>query len=158
MIAHGSKEFCEVTPTGLVDHPKEACTGARRTETCVALRHVDASRNFHSIFSERVAWGGGGGGIPDFSFALSCPCSACPISLLDSIMRRSPHRYIYVTQQGTGLKLPCLALIHKYCLCTPFGQRLVQYQVTLLYDLYVYFGIPSLYINPNTSMTPVQVP
>ena len=46
VIAHGSIEFCEASPIGLVDEPKESCTGARRTETCVAPMHVDASRVF----------------------------------------------------------------------------------------------------------------
>ena len=32
-----------------------------RTETCVAPRHVDKSRDFYFIFFERAAWGGGGG-------------------------------------------------------------------------------------------------
>ena len=36
VIGHGSVEFCEATPIGLVDGPKESCTGARRTETCLA--------------------------------------------------------------------------------------------------------------------------
>ena len=36
------------------------CTDARRTETCVAPRHVDASRYFY-FFSERAAWGEGCG-------------------------------------------------------------------------------------------------
>ena len=31
---------CEATPIGLVDEPKESCSGARRTETCVAPRHA----------------------------------------------------------------------------------------------------------------------
>ena len=31
-------------------------------------------------------------------------------------MERSWHRYIYITQQGTGLILPCLALIGKCCM------------------------------------------
>ena len=58
VIAHGSVEFCEATLIGLVDEPKEPCAGARRTETCVAPRHVDASCDFYFIFSERAAWGG----------------------------------------------------------------------------------------------------
>ena len=32
----------EVGPIGLVDEPKESCTGMRRVGTCVAPRHVDA--------------------------------------------------------------------------------------------------------------------
>ena len=71
----------EATQIGLlkVDQPKESCTGARRTEACVAPRHKDASRDailhmcsffplcctrslfyFYFIPSERAAWGGGG--------------------------------------------------------------------------------------------------
>ena len=47
---------------------------ARRTETtcvtptCVAPRHVDASRDFFNFFSGRAARGGGGGALPDFFF------------------------------------------------------------------------------------------
>ena len=36
---------CDATPLGLVGEPKESCTVARRTETCVAPRHIDASRD-----------------------------------------------------------------------------------------------------------------
>ena len=59
---HGSSvEFCEATPIGQVDESKDSCTDVRRTETCVApTKHVDASRDFIFIFSERAAWGGGG--------------------------------------------------------------------------------------------------
>ena len=32
---------------------------ARRTEVCVAPRHVDTSRDFYFILSKRAAWGGG---------------------------------------------------------------------------------------------------
>ena len=56
---------------------------ARRTETtcatptCVARRHVDASRDFfiYLFFSERAARGGGGGGgtLPGFFFFLFFP-------------------------------------------------------------------------------------
>ena len=46
IIAHGSVEFCQATPISLVDESKESCTGARRTESCVAPRHVDASCDF----------------------------------------------------------------------------------------------------------------
>ena len=60
-IAHESVEFCEATPIGLDDGPKKCCTGARRTETCVAPRDVNASRDFSFTFSEQAAWGGGGG-------------------------------------------------------------------------------------------------
>ena len=38
------------------------------TASCVAPRHVEASRNFDCISFERAAWGGGGGGLPDFLF------------------------------------------------------------------------------------------
>ena len=49
-IAHGrSVEFCEATPFGLVDEPKESFMGARRAETCVAPRYVDASLDFISF-------------------------------------------------------------------------------------------------------------
>ena len=40
---------------------KKSCTAARLTETCAAPRHVDASRYFYCIFSERAVWGEGGG-------------------------------------------------------------------------------------------------
>ena len=33
------RRTCEATPIGLVDEPKESCTGTRRTETCLAPRH-----------------------------------------------------------------------------------------------------------------------
>ena len=46
VIAHGSVRFCEATPNGLVDASKKSFTSARRTETCVAPRHADASRDF----------------------------------------------------------------------------------------------------------------
>ena len=41
---------------------------ARRTETCVAPRHVDASLDFYFIFSERAAWGRSA--LPDIFFFL----------------------------------------------------------------------------------------
>ena len=56
VIAHGSVEFYEATHIGLVDELMESCTGARQTETCVAPRHVDASRDFYFIYSERATW------------------------------------------------------------------------------------------------------
>ena len=59
VIAHKSVEFYEATPIGLVDESKESCTGARWTETCVAPRHVDASRDF--LFFTSFSGGGGGG-------------------------------------------------------------------------------------------------
>ena len=34
------RRTCEATPAGLVDEPKEFCTGARRTETFVTPRYV----------------------------------------------------------------------------------------------------------------------
>ena len=57
VIAHGSVELSEATRIGLVDESKKSYTDAR-TETCVAPRHVDASRDFYFILSERAAWGG----------------------------------------------------------------------------------------------------
>ena len=39
------KTVLEATSIGLVDEAKESCTGTRRTATCVAPRHVDASRD-----------------------------------------------------------------------------------------------------------------
>ena len=64
------RRTCEATLISLVDEPKKSSTGTRRTETCVAPRHVDASRDFSFIFSERAAWGEGGEGgegtLPDF--------------------------------------------------------------------------------------------
>ena len=55
---------------GLVDELMESCTGARQTETCVAPRYVDASRDFYFIFSERATWGVGGGGARCQTFSL----------------------------------------------------------------------------------------
>ena len=57
VIAHGRVEFCEATPIGLANESNESLHGR---ETCVAPRHVDASRKFYFIFSERAAGGGGG--------------------------------------------------------------------------------------------------
>ena len=76
-IAHESVGFCEeATPIGLVDGPKKYCTGARRTETCLAPRDVNASRDFSFTFSEQAAWGGWGD-LPDYDFFSSFyPCSA----------------------------------------------------------------------------------
>ena len=49
---------------------------ARRAETCVAPKHVDASRVFYFIFSERAALGGGGGCAAILSLLFSFLCSA----------------------------------------------------------------------------------
>ena len=76
---------------GLRDEPEKPCTGTRRTETCEALRHVDASRDallavcsfcslccmhpvlyFIFISSMRAAWGGE---LLDFIFLLYLSCS-----------------------------------------------------------------------------------
>ena len=45
VLVHGSKRkrTCKATPDDLVHESKESCTGTRRTETCVAPKHVDAS-------------------------------------------------------------------------------------------------------------------
>ena len=49
VITHRSSvEFFEATPMGLVDESEGSCTGARRTETCVAPRHIDESRDLYS--------------------------------------------------------------------------------------------------------------
>ena len=64
-IAHGSGELCEATPIGLVDESKESCAGARRTETCAALRHKDAS---HVVVFLRTSSVGEGGALPDSLF------------------------------------------------------------------------------------------
>ena len=66
VFAHGSVEFCEATPIGLATCQRNPCKDARRTETCVtstcvAPRHVDASRDFYVIFSPNEQRGGGGG-------------------------------------------------------------------------------------------------
>ena len=75
VIAYGSVEFCEATPIDLADESRESCTGARRTETCVAPRHVDASRDFLFCFLRTSSVGGrGGGALPDFFF-----CSLFPV-------------------------------------------------------------------------------
>ena len=50
-LLHGSVEFCEATPIGLVDEPKESCTGARRTKTCVAPRQCRHVTWFYFILS-----------------------------------------------------------------------------------------------------------
>ena len=48
---------------------------ARQTETCVAPRDVDTSRDFYFVFPEPAALGGGeGGGCQTFSF-----CSLFPV-------------------------------------------------------------------------------
>ena len=75
VIAHGSVDFCEATPIGLADETKEFCTGARQTKTCAALRHVDASRELHFIFSERAGCVGEGGR-RKLSLLFSFPCLA----------------------------------------------------------------------------------
>ena len=54
-------EFCEATFIGLAVEPKKSCTGARRSETCVVPRRVDASR--FSLNEQRVVGGGGRGGV-----------------------------------------------------------------------------------------------
>ena len=48
--------------------------GARWTETSVAPRHVDASRDFYFIFSERATWGGRR--CQTLFILFSFPCSA----------------------------------------------------------------------------------
>ena len=82
VVAHGSvARTCETTQIGLADESKEYCNAGKRwTETCVAPRHIDASRDalqvicsfsylsllyapyflFVFISSIREAWGGGG--------------------------------------------------------------------------------------------------
>ena len=61
-----------MTPIGLGDASKDPCTDARRTETCVSPRHVDASRDLYFISSERAARRGGGA-LPDFLFFIFFP-------------------------------------------------------------------------------------
>ena len=51
-------EFCEATPISLVNELKQSYMGGRRTETCVAPRHVDASRDF-VLLSPNEQRGGG---------------------------------------------------------------------------------------------------
>ena len=41
----GVLKYFHVTLIGLLDDPKESCTDAKRIETCVAPRHIDASRD-----------------------------------------------------------------------------------------------------------------
>ena len=60
---------------------RNPCTDARRTEafvtpTCVAPRHVDASRDFDFDFLRTSSVEGGGGALPDFLFFILFPCSA----------------------------------------------------------------------------------
>ena len=53
-------------------------------------------------------------------------------------MQRSWHRYImywYVTQPGTGLILPCLALIGECCTCVPLWSESCTVQVALCTEL-----------------------
>ena len=57
-IAHGSVEFSQAAPISLGDESKESCTGTRRTETCVAPRHVDASRIIFISPNEQRGEGG----------------------------------------------------------------------------------------------------
>ena len=45
VVAQGSVKYYEAIPIGLVNESKESCTDARRTETCAAARHLDASRD-----------------------------------------------------------------------------------------------------------------
>ena len=71
--SHGSVELCEATTTGLVDDPREPCTGARLTTTCVAPRHVDASFNIFILVSLNEQHGGRGCALTDFICAFSFP-------------------------------------------------------------------------------------
>ena len=79
LLSHteASVEFCEATPIGPVDEPKESCTGARRTETCIPpinSRYLDAPRDFYFLFSPNEQRGGGE--LPDFLILFYFPCSA----------------------------------------------------------------------------------
>ena len=56
------RRTCKATPIGLVDESKVSCTGGRRTETCVAPKREDASRDLYVR--------GGGCALPDFLFLL----------------------------------------------------------------------------------------
>ena len=70
------QDFAKRHPLAWSTSRRNPCTDARRTETCVAPRHVDASRDIYFIFSERAAWGGGGCAAARLSFLVSFPCSA----------------------------------------------------------------------------------
>ena len=93
------RRTCEAIPTvGLVGEPKESCTGTRRTKTCVAPSHVDASRGallkinslccsdlvctvcfFSSPYQQQRGGGGDAGcgtgsALPHFLFLFYFPC------------------------------------------------------------------------------------
>ena len=69
VIAHGSVEFREASPSHSSTSQRNPCGDARRTKTCVAP--VDASRNFHLFFSPNEQRGGLGGAARLFSLVLS---------------------------------------------------------------------------------------
>ena len=63
VIAHGSVEFCEVTPISLADESKESLYGRETTETCVtptclAPRQEDGSRDLFIYFPNEQRGGG----------------------------------------------------------------------------------------------------
>ena len=69
-------------PIGLVDKPKESCTGTRWSETCVAPRHVGVTCfrcliSFFVLFLLRTVpyqqRGGVAGALPDFLFLFIFP-------------------------------------------------------------------------------------
>ena len=62
-----------IDTTGLVDDPREPCTGARLTTTCVARRHVDASCNIFILVSLNEQHGGRGCALTDFVCVFSFP-------------------------------------------------------------------------------------
>ena len=63
----------KATTIGLVDEPKESCTSAKRTKTCLAPRHVDTSRYYLSIYFPPNEQRGGGGRCQTFSFCYPFP-------------------------------------------------------------------------------------
>ena len=74
-IVHGSVEPTKRHQLALPTSRKNPCTDARRTETCVAPRHVDASCDFYFILPERAALGGRAVRCQTFLF-FSFSCSA----------------------------------------------------------------------------------
>ena len=62
-------EFYEATPISLVNELKESYMGGRRSETCVAPRHVDASRDFVLLYPNKQR----GGALSDFLFCYIFP-------------------------------------------------------------------------------------
>ena len=63
--------FVKRHPSAKPTSRRNPCMDARRTETCVAPRHKDASRDIYFIFSQRAAWRAGAARL--FLFLFPCP-------------------------------------------------------------------------------------